>query len=669
MKTRWTKTPGRAGRPAGWALLVTMSVAMTGMISLAGVMKWAAQNSELASRNNEYFATTYAAEAATEKALAALSMDFQNYNIAMVSQHLDTYKTMVPTNSDDPTGNNYWSNYTFSGGTTAGRLIITNTASQTILSLPPPYTGLRMVANTYEIIANAVNNSAASDQIEATVGQAINIGTIPLFQFAVFYQNDMEVNPGAAMTITGPVHGNSQIYAGVGGGRLTLSNTPTAVLNFQTNKSPLDPSFRGSASVVFDASPPFASAQNPINLPVGTNMSGSGINSPANVYAILQVPNSSQGPGTSVGTNMLYNQADLIVLVSNNSMTVQTGPIASPLAINSNSYNLFLSTNTFTDQRQGMPVDAVVLNVSNMNNWIATNTALSSALGHTLQSVYIADERGTSNLVVTNVPVLPSVFTTYYPTAGSYVAPPFTNSQSYTVSTNPSSGTYIGTKTHNANGSYTANFITGYTYTNLVTQTNYVQFAQPAVYLTNGAVLPSGGLSVVSPDPAYVVGNWNIKPSNTGTSDAGQNVTTDTLPSGIYADAVTILSPAWNPANSALALSHRVATPDTVNAAILTGNVPSNGSYYSGGVENFVRFLEDWNNQAFTYNGSLVCMFPSQIATGHWPGTGTVYNAPNRYWAFDLNFNDPNKMPPLMPQTRALVRGKWASLPPGSTSF
>ena len=132
---------------------------------------------------------------------------------------------------------------------------------------------------------------------------------------------------------------------------------------------------------------------------------------------------------------------------------------------------------------------------------------------------------------------------------------------------------------------------------------------------------------------------------------------------------MTILSPAWNPNNSASSISSRTATSDTVNAAILTGNVPSNGTYYSGGVENFIRFLEDWSGQTLWYNGSLVCMFPSQIATGHWPGTGTVYNPPTRNWCFDQNFNNPNKMPPLMPQTRILVRGRWATLTPGATSF
>jgi hypothetical protein len=220
---------------------------------------------------------------------------------------------------------------------------------------------------------------------------------------------------------------------------------------------------------------------------------------------------------------------------------------------------------------------------------------------------------------------------------------------------------------------YTYSVISSYTYTNYVFgtgyTTNYPQFAQPGVYLTNGAVLPSTGLSVVTPDPAYIVGNWNIMSNYGGTSDANLNSTAYTLPSAIYADAVTVLSPNWNPTLSTAALSLRPAANDTVNAAILTGNVPSDGAHYSGGVENFVRFLENWSGDTYTYNGSLVCMFPSQIATAPWPGTGTVYNPPTRDWAFDQNFTNPNKLPPLTPHASAVVRGKWSTLAPNSVSF
>jgi hypothetical protein len=215
----------------------------------------------------------------------------------------------------------------------------------------------------------------------------------------------------------------------------------------------------------------------------------------------------------------------------------------------------------------------------------------------------------------------------------------------------------------------------GYTYaavigvvTNLNYTTNLVEYAEPGVVLTNGATLPANGLSVVTPDPLYIIGNWNVT-NNSGQGQLQTHDVSDTLPSAVFADAVTILSPAWNPNNSSNSISSRTAAPDTVNAAILTGIVPSDGTYYSGGVENFVRLQEDWTGVNFCYNGSMVEMFQSQLANYPWPGTGTVYNPPIRNWAYDTNFSNPTQLPPLTPKIIYINRARWSSLAPGATAF
>jgi hypothetical protein len=79
-----------------------------------------------------------------------------------------------------------------------------------------------------------------------------------------------------------------------------------------------------------------------------------------------------------------------------------------------------------------------------------------------------------------------------------------------------------------------------------------------------------------------------------------------------------------------------------VNAAIVAGTTASNGTRYSGGGENFVRFLEDWAKAGgahFTYYGSMVQLYRSQQATGAWqaPG-GNTYKSPFRHWYYDPNF-------------------------------
>jgi hypothetical protein len=185
-----------------------------------------------------------------------------------------------------------------------------------------------------------------------------------------------------------------------------------------------------------------------------------------------------------------------------------------------------------------------------------------------------------------------------------------------------------------------------------------------AVRLSQGTVLPSRGLTVATSSPLYIWGNYNqYNSTNLGTAD-----TSTTVPASLVADAITILSPNWSDANSRAAVSSRNATPTTVNAGILAGAVDTAGGVYGGGMENFPRFLETWGSaNAFTYNGSMVKMFPSLYATNSW-GHPNVYVPPARNWAFDLNFGNPNKLPPLTPGLLKVIRGQWAAVGPNQTT-
>jgi hypothetical protein len=586
-------------RKNGWALLVVMSLSATALLLMASLMTWCNENSAVVARNNETFATTYAAEAATEKILAQVVQDDQDYGEGLVFSKTATYSSMIPTASD----NSYWTNYQFSGGTTNNSVIVTRVISNSTTVLGTPYSGLISVGATYEIIANAQNINSPYG-IMATVGQKLILAQIPIFQFAIFYNDFMEIDPGADMNVIGLVHGNTNINLGPNTGvTLTFSNnvSSTGTMILGTNNYNSSSSGQGSVSFVV----PSTTGVIPLNLPVGTNVSGT---NSSGVSAILQVPPAGESPSSSIGTNRLYNQADVIVLISNgNSITVTSGVEINSRAtvIPSNQWSLFISTNgTFYNGREGMDIAPVNLNVGALRQWSSTNTVLRSALA-------AAPSRSSSTADVESV--------------------------------------------------FVADMRTG---------TNF----EPGIVLSNGAALPSNGLSIVSPDPVYMVGNWNVT-TNVNSSGQPINTTTqsysvsNTLPSAIYTDAITILSPAWTPTNSNSGIGSRVATDDTVNAAILTGNVPSTTSNYSGGVENFVRFLEDWSSVDFYYNGSMVEMFASQVGKAPWPGTGVVYNPPIRDWAFDSNFLNPAQLPPLTPRIIYLQRAQWTTLPPRTTQF
>ncbi len=175
---------------------------------------------------------------------------------------------------------------------------------------------------------------------------------------------------------------------------------------------------------------------------------------------------------------------------------------------------------------------------------------------------------------------------------------------------------------------------------------------ESGVRVVEGESLPDLGLTVATPNPLYVKGNFNA----TG-SDVGKNETENTKPASLVGDSINILSTEWDDSNSALGIGARKAGDTTVNAAILSGIVPSNGTYYSGGVENFPRFLENWSGRTLTYNGSMVVMFNSKIATAPWGGAD-VYNPPSRDWAFDKKFLDATRLPPGTPDVRGINRSE-----------
>jgi hypothetical protein len=185
-----------------------------------------------------------------------------------------------------------------------------------------------------------------------------------------------------------------------------------------------------------------------------------------------------------------------------------------------------------------------------------------------------------------------------------------------------------------------------------------------AVRVSNGQQLPPLGLTVATGDPLYVLGHYNQPvTANLGTT----NVST-TLPASLVGDAVTILSTNWSDGSSGNPESSRVAGATTVNAAILAGEVDTTAGHYSGGMENFPRFLENWGSgNIFTYNGSMIKMFPSLYATNVW-GQTNVYTPPSRNWTYDTNFNIPTLLPPLTPSLQVVSRSQWAALAPNQTS-
>ena len=569
------------------------------LAAYASLMYWVTTNTKVTKRNNLFNQSQAAAESATESVLAVMMRDFNNQALNSASAY--TSASNLPSISiASATGSTIGFRFSGIDGTSNSTTVVP-IGNKGWAALPQRYNGLYGWGQNWEIasVASPVN---AGENLSATIVQTNWFGSIPIFQFAIFYNMDLEINPGSAMNINGKVHSNATIWAtgSSSGNPLTFSDLVDYVNGYNSTRSTNDPSAARSGNVVFTQPSTSPAKGQSLSMPIGTN------NDPGTVIGILGIPPASIGPLSDTGQSYVFNNADLIltnsstgalsVYYQNFNLTPSQIPIAKD-ATNftggvTNAYYSFATNVTFYDYREAKTVQAVQLDVGKLNSWL-TNTSLSTG-----GQVYNA-----KNL-------------------------------------NLSYG-----KGHSIDGVYI--------YNNLAATGSQL----PAARITDAQQLPPGGLSVASPFPVYVMGNFNTTTNGVNFSTTLGD-TTNTYPAAIMGDAVTILSSNWADTPTS---SNATRTPQstTINAACLEGIVQSNGSNYSGGVENFLRLLENWSGYTLTYNGSIVVLFQSQYATGLW--NGNYYSVPIRKWGFDNNFGTQGKLPPMTPQVRATIRENWAT--------
>jgi hypothetical protein len=525
------------------------------------------------------------------------------------------------------TSNEFWGVYMYYMPANLPSPVLQVAATNDNVSLSWPISGSNFVVQTTGDLTQSgawTNASAAPDLAgdAATVTMPVTNaqqffrlkgpynGIIPIFEFAVFYNGLLEFSTCPTWTVGGRVHANSDIYTG-SSAPLTFNSTVTTTGTISSpGQNGQGPGYTGSwaNTGTYNGSPASTTNVPYILLPLGTN----------NVHAIIDIPPAGEDPTSALGQQRLYNEAPVVILVSNTTLTVKIrtsingqvpGADPSPTTLlftnTSNTYLAtnglpFLSTNSFTDKRENDLVKCTQIDVGKYASWIATNS-------------FVTDK---------------------FP-AGSGTYPTIL---------------YVGDQRTYALGSQLT-----------------------AVRLTNGVVPPANGglgFSVATFNPMYVLGHYNqTNSAYLGTT----NTSSGTVPCALMSDALTILSPNWQDSQSASTYTTRIAANDTVNAAILTGIVPSTGSSsttFSGGVHNLPRLLEDWNSPSthtLTLNTSIVNLFNSQMATSQFQNPGVYYDPPTRQFSFDVNFANPAKQPPPgTPNLAVMLRSSWA-IPPANT--
>lgn len=442
---------------------------------------------------------------------------------------------------------------------------IAATGSPTSVTLTSgPYASLNSISTPYTITVQASGIHTDSGTVRLT--QILQDQQIPLFQFGVYYNDDLEIFPGPPMTFNGRVHSNADIH--LGGQAIVDSAISSAGAIFRCRKdipsncdsAQIRPPSGNLLDLTYDHTDPdwvnrayndwkglvrdAAHGVQELSLPVETGDLLDLIKRGDTIDPV------SSSESLALRKVRFYWQADLRILDA--------------IAYNRNGTQLTLppgavSTASFFDYRENKPVNVRQIDCNILGDFELENGIL-----------YVSDTQDNAGVL-------------------------------------------------------------------------------KALRLVNCATLgPADGLMVVSDTPIYVKGNYN---------------TNNKKGAALVGDTITFLSNNWdddNAINASSPFSNRVATPTTVNAALVTGDTITSVGNYNGGLENLPRFLENWSGVNFVLRGSIINLWESQQAIGAWNYGSPIYQAPNRVWSYDTDFDDPANLPPGTPRVRTLAQAQWA---------
>jgi hypothetical protein len=465
------------------------------------------------------------------------------------------------------------------------------------------YPGWKGYSFNYLVSAKIKSTNQLGGQVTAGVRRRFQYVEVPIFQMMFFFNDDLVIYKPATMTVGGLVHTNANLYLSQQSGLTFNNNVSYAGSYSATTIPPYGATYSAWSSSDQPPTLNGALTKVPVAAPLGVSMMSlfnTGDTNPNNdgFQEIIQRPNEAFSDPPEISQRRMSNKAGIVINISGTTatLTLQNGTVATA-AQQTAIRAAFTGKTTMYDQREGKTVDVANINVR--------------ALTPTLNAL------GAANF----------------------------NSVLYIVDTTPVSGTSPRPKT---------------------------------VRLQNGGVLPDAGLTIASQNPIYIQGDYNtgtsatVLPTAVPANSTGNpsGTASPTVPgytrkaSSVLGDAVMFLSNSWNDANSSLSLSNRTASNTTYNTAVLSGFLPSgytnpSGTQYgySGGANNFPRFLETWSSRTCTYTGSMVQLFNSQTFTGAW-GLGNIYAPPTRRWNFDNNFL--NNAPPGSLICVVYSRGTWS---------
>jgi hypothetical protein len=479
-----------------------------------------------------------------------------------------------------------------------------------------PHAGLYSMNQPFEI--DVVAQDSAGNRASAII--AVNALSVPIFQFSVFYEQDLELHPGPKMVLTGRVHTNDNLYLN---GNLTVAGiltTPDSV--FQTSKyntrRPLvyikdaegnavamdkdsrslagDAAFRQWSETRFDSRlMSMAHGVRPLGLPLPAEMP------PRTLLLPRQPEDGAQVRNVKMAWKAdwyITVRAGVFAMADTTAMKaafcdslVHVRPAGLQVPTGADCRRIFKPrVNAFMDGREDRRPDLVDIHMDSLRLWSDASPSARAP-----RVLYLAFQ----GLPATD--------------AGDF----------------------------------------------------------PAIRLRQARQLPTprqdgddGGLTVATEMPLYVLGDYN---------------SVATQPAALMADAVITISNPPNPAMSADAAIpaaqrcgasgvtgwcdnqqqvkvKRRASGSAVHAAVLGGHTATNCdaaragctlTVRGGGVQNMMGYRENWTTATHTYRGSIVSLFTHQYLLKGW--NLTFFSPPIRDYAFDRRFEQATQLPPGTP--------------------
>lgn len=588
-------------------------------------------------------------------------------------------------NSGVPSGSDYDA-HTFALGhrdVTYQLVDVPGNPRSVIIPAGRPFNGLSAIEYSY--IAQSISELTAGEE-EASIGTQFNVDNVPLFQFLAFYQNDLEILPGAAMNLHGPIHTNGSLYLNTNAGvTFTINelnpNIPTVHISaagpIWRGRKDDPPTCAGTVRVARLTDANNDGALDLSNILCGTGTTQMSSASIANwLGAIAANQPAVEVPTPDVlehGTGDFWRQADLRIVLDRNAqeagglipIRVQDIDGNTDAALTAN-LQLFMIANPGRIFYNAIPdagEDAAGACPTTGANTYCDRTAYTPVFS-THDRVYACATTGLNlfpgcaryigNEVLGSGQVTARRGGFYNNREARWVQMLNVNVRDLLVwnRAQPTATQLFPPDDATQGGIVLFLSVTGPGSAIVSTPRYGVRvFGSPNLDFPAGA--NPTGISVASDQAIYVEGNYN---NGTGVCTFGA---CPKAPAALMGDTLNVLSAGWsgnvacrNDCQSRRPLASRPAATTTLNAALIGGVPPSSVGNYNGGFENYPRFHESWTGRTLTYRGSFVSLGEPRHNNGAWCGTGggcNIYDPPARNWDYDSDFQDVAFLPPITP--------------------